>query len=153
MRLCSGPGCGRAIPEGQRFCDECKGECGTQGAQDGIKQHYSGYDPELERLNTGETWRRVRAQILRRDPMCKRCDRALSVIVDHIVPAQEAVAQVRVSGRHRLNKYAGYYFKSNLQGLCRPCHHIKTMEDKAHTGPWPDVLAKEDEQPKRKWTF
>lgn len=150
-RICSGPGCLRSVPDGVRFCDECKPK--TQQVSDGIKVHKSGYDPVLDRLNTGEQWRLCRASILKRDPICKRCDRAPSEIVDHIVPAQEAVAQVQVSGRYPLNKYAGYYLKTNLQGLCRPCHHIKTMEDKAHTGPWPDVLAKEDAAPKKKWTF
>ena len=71
--------------------------------------------------------------------MCARCNLALSAnIADHIVPAGVAVQQARDSGRYPYDKYAGYYLLSNLQGLCRPCHGVKTLEDKAHVGPWPE---------------
>jgi len=48
---------------------------------------------------------------------------------------------------------AGYFFESNLQGLCRSCHGVKTLEDKIHTGPWPDVVEREQLAPKKVWTF
>jgi hypothetical protein len=77
----------------------------------------------------------------------------VSEIVDHKVPAGVAIVQVQESGRYPLDKWAGFYLLSNLDGLCRPCHYLKTMEDKTHTGPWPDVLAREAEAPKKVWTF
>ena len=52
-----------------------------------------------------------------------------------------------------MDRYAGYYIRSNLQGLCRPCHWDKTNEDKTHVGLWPDVVAVELASPKRVWSF
>ena len=77
----------------------------------------------------------------------------LAELIDHIVPAGEAIRQAQESGLYPLSPYAGFYFISNLQGLCRSCHFVKTNEDKAHVGPWPDVVAKERAQPKKVWTF
>lgn len=152
MRLCSGAGCGRAVPEGVRFCDECKPKTSAPPDAAG-KQHTSGYDAVLDGLRKSARWQRVRDVVIKRDPICKRCDRAVSEIVDHIVPAPEAIAQAQVSGRYPFDKYAGYFLKTNLQGLCRPCHYQKTLEDKMHTGPWPDVVQKELAAPRKKWVF
>lgn len=149
MRLCSGEGCLRAVPDDVRYCDECKP---PQPQDDGLKEHSSAYDELLDKLRKGTRWQAVRAQVVRRDPICKRCDRRVSEIVDHIVPAREAIAQAQVSGRY-LDRYAGYYLMSNLQGLCRSCHWDKTLEDKTHVGPWPDVVAVEANAPKRRWSF
>ena len=142
MRLCSGPGCLRKIDDDVRFCDECKPKP-LAAQDDGIRKHTTAYDAELDALRKGTRWQRTRPNVLRRDPLCKRCDRAVSEIVDHIVPAREVVTQAQVSGAYRTDKYAGYFFLSNLQGLCRPCHWVKTNEDKTHTGPWPDAVALE----------
>jgi hypothetical protein len=43
MRLCSGPGCGRVVPEGVRFCDECRAERGVYVQADSVRQHTTGY--------------------------------------------------------------------------------------------------------------
>lgn len=111
------------------------------------------YDAELDRLRTGSRWQRVRELAIKRDPLCQRCDKRLSEIVDHIIPATVAIQQARESGRWPLDKYAGYYLMSNLQGLCRPCHGKKTVEDKARTEPWPSVVEAFDAVPKRAWSF
>lgn len=148
MRLCSSAGCGRAVPDDIRFCDECK----PHKASDSIREHASGYTAELDALRKGTRWQRLRALVLRAQPMCARCRKRAAEIVDHIVPAQEAIAQAQVSGRF-MDRWAGYFLRSNLQGLCRPCHADKTAEDKTHSGSWPDVLAAEDAKPKRVWTF
>ena len=155
MRLCSGAGCGRKVPDGQRFCDECRAErCGAE--DDGIAQHGA---PTTDReryaaLYTGNRFQDgIRPKILSRDPFCARCGRAPSVIVDHIVPAGEAMRQVQESGRFPFDKSAGFYLLSNLQGLCRKCHATKTEEDKAHTGEWPSVLEKADAAPKKRWSL
>jgi 5-methylcytosine-specific restriction endonuclease McrA len=153
MRLCSGAGCGRAVPEDVRFCDECKPP--SPSIEDGIRdnQRTDGYNDELDALRKGTRWQKVRERVIKQQPFCVRCSVRLSEIVDHIVPAQVAVAQVRDSGRFPYDKCAGYYLMSNLQGLCRPCHHTKTVEDKTHVGPWPDVLDVEALKGKKKWTF
>lgn len=151
MRICSGPGCLRAVPDSVRFCDECK-PAKASNTTDGIREHSTGYDAELNKLVQSSRWATIRKSVLQRDPICKRCDTALSMEVDHVVPAREAIAQARATKRF-FDKFAGYFFKSNLQGLCRKCHRAKTLEDKAHIGEWPDVVAREDAAPKKVWTF
>jgi 5-methylcytosine-specific restriction endonuclease McrA len=106
----------------------------------------------LDALRKGTRWQRVRAQVIRSCPLCARCELRVSEIVDHIVPAGVAVQQARDSGKF-MDRDAGYYFRTNLQGLCRPCHYDKTAEDKTHAGPWPDVILKELNKPKKVWSF
>jgi 5-methylcytosine-specific restriction endonuclease McrA len=150
MRLCSGPGCGRAVPDNVRFCAECKSE--RQSNSDGIRAVQS----DRERygwIYTSERWvKYIRPKVLRRQPMCARCRTNLSQIVDHIVPIGVAIAQAQQSGKY-LDKYAGAYLLSNLQGLCRVCHRAKTDEDKLHTGPWPNIVEVETRAPKKMWSF
>jgi len=156
MRVCSGAGCLRAVPEGpqySRYCAECRAERGEAVKTDAIKSHSTAYDAVLDGLRKGTRWQSIRRTVLGRNPMCARCGLTMSEICDHIVPAAIAIMQAQESGKYPLNKCAGFYLLSNLQGLCRPCHGTKTLEDKAHVGPWPDVLASEAAAPKKVWTF
>ncbi|MEU9557361.1 HNH endonuclease signature motif containing protein [Streptomyces fumanus] len=58
-------------------------------------------------------WRKRRAAILARDPVCVLCGVRDSVIADHIVAKAD---------RHELE---------DLQGVCEPCHRIKTAQEAA----------------------
>src|SRR5579872_2691093 len=109
MRVCSGAGCLRAVKDSVRFCDECKPVQAGSNTLDGIKDHTSGYDAELDGLRKGTRWQRVRASLIRRDPVCKRCHLRISEIGDHIVPAREAISQAQLSGKYPGDRYAGYY--------------------------------------------
>jgi 5-methylcytosine-specific restriction endonuclease McrA len=111
-----------------------------------------GYTAELDKLRKSPRWQKLRGLVLRSHPMCQQCRKQLTQIVDHIIPAEIAVMQARLSGKY-LDKWAGYFIRSNLQGLCRMCHALKTAEDKAHTGRWPDVVERDAQAPKRVWTF
>jgi hypothetical protein len=77
----------------------------------------------------------------------------VSEIIDHIVPAGEAIRQAQESGRFPLDKWAGFFLLINLCGLCRKCHAVKTEEDKAHIGAWPSVIEANDAAPKKRWLF
>jgi hypothetical protein len=149
MRICSGAGCLRAVPDDVQLCTECRPSKAIQ-ASDGIKAHNTGYDPELDRLRKSPRWQRLSHSVLRSQPICKRCDHNVAEITDHVVPAREAMAQMELAGRGRTE---GYFLRSNLQGLCRACHWVKTNEDKTHVGEWPDVIENERLAPPRKWTF
>ena len=150
MRICSG-GCGSVVPDGVRFCDDCKPS--TSG-DDGIRSHTYADRERLGHLYGGKRWKEYcQPSVLRRDPICKRCNTELSEIADHIVPAGIAIEQAKASGKYPLDAYAGFFLMSNLQGLCRSCHKVKTDEDKAHQGEWPDVVAIEAAAPKKKWSF
>ena len=150
MRICSGPGCLRAVDDAVKLCDECKPA--SQPTSDDTRNHTSRYDAELDKLRKGARWQRIRKLAVQRQPVCARCDIALTEIVDHVIPAREALGQCRASGAY-LDRNAGYYLVSNLQGLCRPCHWVKTNDDKTHTGPWPDVVEAERAAPKRRYSF
>ena len=62
----------------------------------------------------GARWERVRKKVLSRDVICQHCMRALAVAVDHIIPKSEGGAA---------------WDLDNLQGLCVPCHSIKTRRE------------------------
>lgn len=149
MRICSGAGCLRAVPDDVRFCDECKPHAQPT---DSIREHKMGYTADLDALKKSTRWQQIRALVVRSQPMCARCKRQVTQIVDHVVPAEIAVMQAQLNGRFR-DKWAGYFLRSNLQGLCRVCHRAKTDEDKTHVGEWPDVVAAYDAKPKKVWSF
>jgi 5-methylcytosine-specific restriction endonuclease McrA len=149
MRLCSG--CQTKVPDTVRFCDTCQAER-TPVVSTG-KQHTTSDRERYAFLYASERWKRnVQPKAMRLYPLCARCS-AVTELIDHVVPAGEAIRQAQVSGLYPLSKYAGFYFISNLQGLCRSCHFTKTIEDKTHDGPWPDVVAKEQARPRKVWSF
>jgi 5-methylcytosine-specific restriction endonuclease McrA len=148
MRICSGAGCLRAVPDDVRFCDECKP---APIETDDIRVHTLTDRERYAFLYSSARWTRLRALVLKAQPFCARCNKCTE-IVDHIVPAGIAIAQARDSGKYPA-KYAGFFIRSNLQGLCRVCHYVKTLEDKTHTGKWPDVTEIEALKPPKVWTF
>ena len=150
MRVCSGQGCLRAVPDDIRLCAECKP---AVAHLDGIAEHTMTDRVRYSALYTGGRWQRVRSQAVRRCPLCARCGLRATDIVDHVIPSGVAVAQARDSGLYLTDRWAGFYFGSNLQGLCYACHTDKTVEDKLHTGPWPDAVANERASQKRLYGF
>jgi hypothetical protein len=84
----------------------------------GIKSHTYADRERYGHLYGGPRWKKqIQPMILRRDPVCKSCDVALSEIADHIVPAGVAIEQAAASGKWPLNPFAGFYLMSNLTGL------------------------------------
>src|SRR5579863_8161252 len=110
MRLCSG--CQSKVPDGVQFCYACKAERNATTGVDGIKSHtavqgnHAAYDPELDALRKGARWQKARAAKHKEQPFCIHCQTALTEIVDHIVPASEAIRQVQESNRFPFDKYA-----------------------------------------------
>lgn len=153
MRMCGGAGCGRAIPDDVRWCDECKAER-TTPADDGIKTNLVSDRVRYAHLYSSRRWNdRIRPLAIKRHPICSRCDLSLSEIVDHRVPAGVVIEQAQQSGRYPYDKWAGFFMLSNLHGLCRPCHAVKTEEDKAHVGAWPNAVDIEAATPKKVFRF
>jgi 5-methylcytosine-specific restriction endonuclease McrA len=170
MRLCGG--CQTKIPDDHRgMCAACERDrYGTQPG-DGIKSHsnvqqsnvqqhtMAGYDAAMDKLRKCKRWDDSRAKVIRRDGTCVRCKAegrppAPIDIVDHIIPAQIAIDQAWETRRFGpVDRNVGYYLLCNLQGLCRSCHAVKTLEDLSHTGPWPNVMDVYDAQPKKVWSF
>jgi 5-methylcytosine-specific restriction protein A len=100
MQFCQEPGCGVLVSAGR---------CPTHAPA-------PGRGLEVHRWHGTARWRRLRADILRRDPFCRACRvegrRTLTVDIDHIV-------------RHEGDPVR-FWDAGNLQGLCRICHGRKT---------------------------
>jgi 5-methylcytosine-specific restriction endonuclease McrA len=157
MKLCSG--CQTKLPDNWKgLCTACKADRNKPVCDDiksNVAAHRVGvYGPELDKQNKSRKWiEYTRPRILKRDPMCKRCDVELSEIVDHVVPAAIAVEQARESKRWPFDAWVGYYLETNLQGLCRGCHGKKTADDMQRKVPWPNILDEYDKRPKKVWSF
>jgi 5-methylcytosine-specific restriction endonuclease McrA len=138
------------VPDDVRFCDECKPK--PQADADDIRVHTLTDREKYAFLYSSTRWANLRALVIRSQPMCAMCRARLSVIVDHKTPAGIAIIQAHDSGKYP-GRYAGFFIRSNLQGLCRECHWRKTEEDKRHAGPWPDVVEHDARTPRKPWTF
>ncbi|NML88745.1 HNH endonuclease [Sphingobium sp. TB-6] len=67
----------------------------------------------------GREHERMRAIVLREEPLCRPCQKqgrvTASAIADHIKPLSEG----------------GTGDRDNYQGICKPCHDAKTAEESA----------------------
>jgi 5-methylcytosine-specific restriction endonuclease McrA len=64
-------------------------------------------------------WRKLSKQVIKEEPLCRRCRLKNSVMTDHILP----------------KRLGGTDARSNLQALCKDCHDEKTrQEDGRFTG-------------------
>ena len=83
------------------------------------QQAFKGIDKSNSRIYKGRQWRKVRAMVLHRQPICVMCERKgkyiTANVVDHITP---------------INKGGAIYSMDNLQGLCSSCHNSKSAKDK-----------------------
>jgi len=143
MRICSGPGCGRAIPEEARYCSDC--QPGTAGDGDGIRVHRpegatsrpglrlsgaqrAASDPILAQYSTPR-WGKLKQIVLQRYPFCVECKRNPSRVADHEIPARLIVTAFR-SEQLSLDPWGGFYVMENLRGRCHSCHNSKSkIED------------------------
>ena len=97
------------------------GYCAKHQAK--VHREYSrarrGFDTELGFYQSAR-WRNTRAAVLRDNPLCCNCQKKgvlqLAKVVDHIVP-------IKLGGAR--------FERSNLQGLCVPCHNAKTASETA----------------------
>lgn len=95
MRYCSAPGCRELC-----FGGRCDSHPRRTGWRDRPSPYERGYDAN---------YRRLRPQILARDPICTICGNAPSEEVDHIVPLSKG----------------GENTADNLRGTCSDCNHMR----------------------------
>jgi 5-methylcytosine-specific restriction protein A len=112
-RACPEPGCGKPSARGEKFCEAH------------VKENY--LTRQVARRREHCPWLRwydwavwkgfhgLQGIVVRRDPVCKICNRNPSTVADHIVP-------------HRGN-WDLFTSLSNLQGLCAACHSEKTARE------------------------
>jgi 5-methylcytosine-specific restriction enzyme A len=85
-----------------------------------VRQYERARRDDSTRMATNSTrWLKLRAMVLRRDPICKRCKDEPSTDVDHKIP-------IRAGGAR--------WSLDNLQGLCHGCHSKKTRQEEAAYG-------------------
>lgn len=149
MRICSGAGCLRAVADDVRFCDECKPQI---IAPDDIRSHTLTDRERYHFLYSSARWTKLRTVVARSQPYCAVCQNKTTAIVDHIIPAGVAIVQAQESKQY-MDKWAGFFIRSNLQGLCHVCHIQKTIGDKAHCGAWPSVVSESTPLKRRSWSF
>lgn len=77
------------------------------------------HDKTAEQRGYGSVHRRLRKVVLAEEPLCRECERGgfvtATTTVDHIVPLSRG----------------GRTERSNMQGLCTPCHRAKTAGEAA----------------------
>jgi 5-methylcytosine-specific restriction protein A len=105
-RPCTKPGCGRLVHDGSGRCEAHP------------KPAWSKPETATKRT-TGRKLQTMRAQLFTANPLCVMCEAEGRVTEatqrDHIVPLAEGGADD----------------ESNVQGLCRECHDIKSKEESA----------------------
>ena len=109
---CSKPGCPNLIPSGQKYCELHK----PDPEPDTRPSRANGDWYNLAR------WKRLRKQILAREPFCRECMKegraVIATDVDHIVD-------------HRGDPEL-FWDPNGLQPLCHSCHSKKTGREDMH---------------------
>jgi 5-methylcytosine-specific restriction protein A len=103
-QFCSEPGCGVLVPSGK--CDAHRPRARMSNVD------YARTKPWYDSMR----WRRLRVEVLQDEPFCRACRahgiKVLTVDIDHI--------------RKHNGDATLFWARSNLQGLCKACHTIKT---------------------------
>ena len=105
LRVCATSGCPAFTDAG--YCSRCRQERQARQLERRGNSAQQGY---------GARWRRLRAIILARDPICRICNQAPSTEVDHIEPKAP-------------DQDAADATEDELQGTCKPCHSTKTLNE------------------------
>ena len=87
-----------------------RGRCAFHGALD--RKRLEELRPSSLARGFDRAWRKLRAQVLREEPWCRRCGRE-STEVDHRIPRSQG----------------GTDDRENLQGVCKPCHSRKGAKE------------------------
>jgi hypothetical protein len=120
MRLCSGAGCGRALPEDQKYCDECRAEYPTTVDR-------AANDPIMAQYRTAR-WQKFRKPVLINHPFCRDCP-APATVADHEIPARLILRVAREERWFPIDPWAGFYLAANMVGRCSRCNTVKAQTE------------------------
>ncbi len=111
-RICSHPGCSALTESSDGRCPKHPRQPFAELRGPEKRRAYNRDQPASNRFYKTTGWRKVRAEVLRRKPLCVECERLgrvmVATLVDHIIPYRE---------RPDLG-----LDRSNLQPLCHSCH-------------------------------
>jgi 5-methylcytosine-specific restriction endonuclease McrA len=110
--------CPKRAINGTRYCEDHQ-EHNQEIDNSRLRDWNRRENDPFHALYSQARWFATRLRVLWRDPLCKVCGCHASTVVDHIVPARKWVAQ------HN-GDLESFYDESNLQGLCRRDHDLKT---------------------------
>ena len=103
-KICGEPGCSALVPPTQTYC--------AAHAREPRKPFANAVRHNAEFYNTAR-WRKLRAEVLERQPCCIRCGASRSGLhVHHLVPP-------------RGDEFA-FFDAGNLTVLCGSCHRLET---------------------------
>lgn len=91
------------------------------------REPWRGHNPDADadrpwrKIYGTAKWKKLRKQVIREQPICKFCPRPSSH-VDHI---QDLATHPHLA-----------YTRSNLRGLCMPCHNKRTSNSSRHKSPF-----------------
>jgi 5-methylcytosine-specific restriction endonuclease McrA len=103
--------CGVKIPYNQRYCEECAKKYSY--SQNKI-YNSTIRNKELNKFYQSSQWKKIREQILAKEPFCRMCGYSAQV-VDHIIEIEDGGDKLALD---------------NLQPLCYACHNKKTSQKK-----------------------
>jgi hypothetical protein len=98
----------------------------SRGVIDHERRRLDPIQREADRLRASRRWRNVRAEVLRREPLCRYCRSAtppvvrVAVAVDHSIAAQLLVLR---------GEPERIFDLSLLVPTCRPCHDARRPEE------------------------
>jgi 5-methylcytosine-specific restriction enzyme A len=102
LRPCPYSGCRSLVRKGPCANHQGRKEWSTAG----VSRQARGY---------GAAWERTRREVMVEEPVCRICGQRPSAMVDHIVPKAEGGTDER----------------SNLRGVCKRCHQVKSAREGA----------------------
>jgi hypothetical protein len=110
--------CGKAAIQGSRHCQDHQ-ENNQEIDNRRLSSRWRRENDPLDPLYKTARWSATRRRVWMRDPLCVVCQHKAATIADHIVKARVYIAQ------HGGDLNA-FFDESNLQGLCKRDHDLKT---------------------------
>jgi 5-methylcytosine-specific restriction endonuclease McrA len=104
-KICNYPSCNILIPTTERYCSLHKKE----------KIPFESAIRYNETLYNTTTWRKLRKEVLKEQPVCSKCRADIKLEIHHIIPPR---------GNEKL-----FFDKNNLTVVCQQCHRILTNQE------------------------
>jgi len=120
---CDVGGCRKVAVNGARYCADHNRPLPQQAEENQAHERQRTHNEPWRKWYHRVQWVRLRGLCLARDPVCKICNRNASTIADHKVPHKGA--------------WVLFCDLNNLQGVCKPCHDLKTATEDGGFGSRP----------------
>jgi 5-methylcytosine-specific restriction endonuclease McrA len=113
LRICNYPGCSETIPH-RGYC-EAHQWTAERKAKERKRQAFKNAKRSNQALYNTARWRKLRAQIIKRDRVCQTCGSDTELQVHHLRPPR---------GDEGL-----FYHPDNLAVICATCHRRETAAE------------------------